>query len=169
MKTQLHAASRLKAAQQVKEEASVVSMDVPLLIRVLEIAREELKTDADLHKFVTSIVQQQATKSEPLTMEDYDIINPTPTEVEAAEKWSQPITDSIEKDTTKQKPPEGLFTESADAIARGLKKIHPDLSGAVSSLNFYRNRAGKNLNEAEGRKLDQALDKLRNLYPESKE
>ena len=41
--------------KQVKEEADakdVVSMDIPLLIRVLEFIREDVKTDMDLHRVV---------------------------------------------------------------------------------------------------------------------
>lgn len=74
-----------------------------------------------------------------------------------ADKWSQKVTDKV-----KTHPPEGLFTESADAIARGLKKLHPDLKSAMNALTFYINRAGKNLtNEAN---LEKAKDKLRKLY-----
>lgn len=49
-----------------------VVLDVPLLIRLLELAREEIKTDADLHHVVTSMLQLK--NQGVLTMNDYDKI-----------------------------------------------------------------------------------------------
>jgi hypothetical protein len=50
----------------------VVHLDVPLFIRLIELAREEVKQDADLHDIaekVISISQQRVA-----TMADYDSI-----------------------------------------------------------------------------------------------
>jgi hypothetical protein len=54
-------------------------------------------------------------------------------------KWSGDV-------KAKKHPPEGLFAEgSASAIVKWLKSAHTDKAGAMSALNFYINRAGKNL------------------------
>lgn len=51
-----------------------VTVDVPLLIRMLEHAREDLKDDAELHVFTTSILDSSK-NTEVLTMEHWpDII-----------------------------------------------------------------------------------------------
>ena len=59
----------------VKEEADakdVVTMDIPLLIRVLEFIREDVKTDMDLHRVVENLIDLRT--EGVLTMEDYDEI-----------------------------------------------------------------------------------------------
>lgn len=53
-----------------------VSVDVPLLIRLLEYAREDAKTDMDLHDVAERLIKlSQAGRT--LTMHDYDNICPT--------------------------------------------------------------------------------------------
>ena len=70
-------------------------------------------------------------------------------------------TDNV--DTT-WSPPEGFFKQTPDKIANGLKATHKDLKSAMGSLNFYINRAGKNLDPAAKHRLQLAKDKLSSLY-----
>jgi len=49
----------------------IVSMNVPLFIRMLELAREDIKTDADLHKIVEKVIIASKEKG-LLTMQDYN-------------------------------------------------------------------------------------------------
>ena len=49
------------------------TVDVPLLIRLLEFAREDAKTDMDLHHATENIIRLSAT-GKMLTMSDYDEI-----------------------------------------------------------------------------------------------
>lgn len=51
----------------------VLKINVPLFIRLLEYAREDAKTDMDLHK-VTENVISLSKSSRSLTMNDYDVI-----------------------------------------------------------------------------------------------
>lgn len=51
-----------------------ITMDVPLLIRLLELAREDIKTDAQLHEVVTRIIDLSKTNVEILGMEQYSQI-----------------------------------------------------------------------------------------------
>jgi hypothetical protein len=51
----------------------VIKLDVPLFIRLLEYAREDAKTDMDLHD-VTEKIIAAASKGQTLTMSDYDMI-----------------------------------------------------------------------------------------------
>jgi len=57
-----------------KEDTSgdVISLDVPLLIRILEAAREDIKNDVELHKFVENMIK--ISDRGVLTMKDYDDI-----------------------------------------------------------------------------------------------
>lgn len=65
---------------------------------------------------------------------------------------------------TKWKSPEGLFTKSADEIAKVLHSQSNDLKQAMSRLQFYMNRAGKNLSKEEMDKLNSVEPKLRKLF-----
>jgi hypothetical protein len=62
--------------EEVAEGIDIVLLDVPLMIRLLEYAREEASSDVDLHNLATRLI----TKSnkwknwKPLTMKDYDTI-----------------------------------------------------------------------------------------------
>lgn len=47
-----------------------VQLDVPLFIRLLELSREEIKNDADIHDLAQIIIEKSKTKT--LTMADYD-------------------------------------------------------------------------------------------------
>jgi len=51
----------------------VVKMDVPLLIRMLEYAREDAKTDMDLHKVAENLIQLSK-EGKTLDMSDYNSI-----------------------------------------------------------------------------------------------
>jgi hypothetical protein len=51
----------------------VVSMDIPLLIRLLEYAREDANSDMDLHS-VTENMIGLSDQGRTLTMNDYDAI-----------------------------------------------------------------------------------------------
>ena len=77
----------------------------------------------------------------------------------ATKKWSAKVT------TDSTHPEAGLFNKSASTIARSLasKKVSPKGPGSgMRMLNFYINRAGKNLSE--GRKAE--LKKAKTLLSE---
>ena len=72
-------------------------------------------------------------------------------------KWSA----DVEKKWT---PKEGIFTEGAKKIAKYLKSESDSLKQAMGRLDYYINRAGKNLSEAEKAKFEKAKEKLHKLY-----
>ena len=51
----------------------IITVDVPLFIRLLEYAREDAKTDMDLHK-VTENILALSEEGKTLTMDQYDEI-----------------------------------------------------------------------------------------------
>ena len=68
----------LRAQMQEAEEPSqeenpidIISVDVPLFIRMLEFAREDASTDMDLHDLAQKAIKMNS-KGEPLTMMHYD-------------------------------------------------------------------------------------------------
>jgi len=52
--------------------ADIVQLDVPLFIRLLELAREDVKQDADLHDVAEAVIK--LSQQGPVTMADYDKI-----------------------------------------------------------------------------------------------
>ena len=86
-----------------------------------------------------------------------------------AKKWSQYVTQhsnalDLERDVFTWNDPRKIarsLKKSAEASAR--RKAGPYQS-AVSMLNFYINRAGKNLDENQKKILDQASQELRKLF-----
>lgn len=65
---------------------------------------------------------------------------------------------------TKWNPPEGLFLQDAETIAKTLADSSTDLKQAMSRLNFYMNRAGKNIKPSRRKILNKAKDLLRKKY-----
>ena len=85
-----------------------------------------------------------------------------------ARKWSSHVTQTSDALDLRQ----GVFKKAPKAIARSLKssaehsrrrKSDPFRS-AMSMLNFYINRAGKNLSAAQKRRLQDAKGALRDLF-----
>ena len=57
--------------QEYPNPADVITMDVPFLIRILELVQEDVEGDAALHEVATRLVQKSQDGG-VLTMEDYD-------------------------------------------------------------------------------------------------
>jgi len=54
------------------DKKDTITFDIPLLIRVLELAREDVKSDMDLHRVVERLIDIRSRGT--LTMDDYDFI-----------------------------------------------------------------------------------------------
>lgn len=54
------------------DKKDTVTLDIPLIIRVLELAREDLKSDMDLHRVVEKLIEIR--NKGTLTMDDYEFI-----------------------------------------------------------------------------------------------
>ena len=66
---EIAAQTRLQMADQI----DTVTVDIPLLIRLLEHAREDVKSDAQLHEVVTRIIKQSKVNA-VLTMDHYESV-----------------------------------------------------------------------------------------------
>ena len=64
---------KLEAVENPKDK---VTLDVPLLIRLLEYAREDAKTDMDLHDLTEKLVAMGSEGGRTLSMSDYDQLVP---------------------------------------------------------------------------------------------
>jgi tRNA(adenine34) deaminase len=83
----------------------------------------------------------------------------------ATKKWSA----KVHSDSTH--PEEGLFNKSASEVAKALasKRVSPKgPASGMRMLNFYINRAGKNLSKERHAELEKAKEKLSNIIAKQK-
>ena len=64
------------------DKEDTITFDIPLLIRMFEYAREDAKTDMDLHKVVEKLIKIR--KKGTLTMKDYKFVTSIREEVQSA-------------------------------------------------------------------------------------
>lgn len=57
-----------------KDPKDTVEMEVPLLLRLLEMVREEVKSDEELHVVVENLLTESKSSDTPLTMDHYSSI-----------------------------------------------------------------------------------------------
>lgn len=69
----------------------IVKMDVPLFIRLLELAREDVKQDADLHDVAEAVIK--LSQDGIVTMADYDHI------VNFMKKQGEPSSEEPQQDS----------------------------------------------------------------------
>jgi len=113
--------------------------------------------------------RQEKSSARILQLEDKAIEEPSmatkKTTKTATSKWSAKV------DTDSTHPGEGLFNQSAPAIAKALasKKVSPKgPASGMRMLNFYINRAGKNLPESRHSELERAKTLLSEIITKQK-
>lgn len=73
---QINAKKRLEADELIESDIIVpdtVQMNVPLFLRLMELSKESIKTDAQLHELLERLLDSQS-KHDVLTMNQYDFI-----------------------------------------------------------------------------------------------
>jgi hypothetical protein len=84
-------------------------------------------------------------------------------------KWSRKVTEhsnalDLEKDVFKKKDPKKIAESLKQSAEHSKRKKTSSYQSAMSMLNFYINRAGKNLTKKEKQPLEKAKDELRKLF-----
>lgn len=87
-------------------------------------------------------------------------------------KKKEPWVQNVKETSFAMDLPAGIFTKSAPTIARELKKAvlasnrtkGTKFQSAMSMLNYYINRAGKNLTPEDKQRLEQAKIALRKIF-----
>ena len=107
------------------DTVDTVSLDVPLLLRVLEFARESVQDDMGLHDVAERMIAMS--KEGPLTMDDYDNI------VGDVEALPAPV-DEVSNKT---------LSSYTDKAAKERDAYHPDRNkDAESARKYYNRKAG---------------------------
>jgi hypothetical protein len=84
-------------------------------------------------------------------------------------RWSARVTKEsnaldLEKDIFKSKDPKRIASSLKKSAETSHRRKTSPFQSAMSMLNFYENRAGKNLSKAEKEPLEKAKNELRKLY-----
>ena len=92
-----------------------------------------------------------------------------PAKKSAKKKWSKKVTQSsnamdLEKDVFKQKNPKEIAESVKHSAEKSKRKKEGPFQSAMSVINFYENRAGKNLEGGQKKVLDKSKEELRKLY-----
>ncbi len=83
--------------------------------------------------------------------------------------WSGPVTKhsnalDLEAGVFTWKDPKKIARSLGNSAEQSSRRKGTPLQSAMSMLNFYLNRGGKNLSSAQKRTLEQAKEELRKLY-----
>ena len=92
----------------------------------------------------------------------------------APKKWSKKVTETsdamdLEKDVFKSKNPKAIAESVKRSAEKSKRKKAGPFQSAMSMINFYENRGGKNIDAAQKKVLDKAKEELRKLYGKDKE
>ena len=93
----------------------------------------------------------------------------TQTRKKPVRRWSATVTQTsnaldLEKDIFKSKDPDKIATSLKHSAEASQKRKASPFQSAMSMLNFYENRAGKNLSKKQKAPLEKAKKKLRKLF-----
>jgi tRNA(Arg) A34 adenosine deaminase TadA len=142
-------------------------MNHPLLNHRVEVTPGLLSEEAGTLLTTFFRARRRNNKTPPLSIETPEstpIPAPEPPPM-ATKKWSAKVT------TDSTHPHEGLFNEDAETIAKELVKPEVSPKGPASGmrmLNFYINRAGKNLPKSRLQELEKAKSILSELIASQK-
>lgn len=84
-------------------------------------------------------------------------------------KWSAKVTEhsnamDLDKDIFKSKDPDKIARSLKHSAEESDRRKASPFQSAMSMLNFYENRAGKNLTKTQRAPLEKAKNKLRKLF-----
>jgi hypothetical protein len=91
------------------------------------------------------------------------------TQKKSSEQWSATVTKhsnalDLEPDVFKSKDPHRIALSLKRSAERSKRRKGTPYQSAMSMLNFYINRAGKNLPQKQKRVLERAKDDLRDVF-----
>jgi hypothetical protein len=97
-----------------------------------------------------------------------------PAKKSAPKKWSRGITETsnamdLEKNIFKSRDPKKIAASVKRSAEQSKRKKAGPFQSAMSMINFYENRGGKNITAAQKKVLDKSKKELRNLFGREEE
>ena len=139
---------QFESVQEETDKKDTVTMDIPLLIRVLELAREDIKSDMDLHKVVEKLINIR--DKGMLTMDDYDYIAKLKEEYELQEgQFKRGVIDREEDARLNKMTTLKKFRADADARTKKHDAIEKNSGGMTSAIDRLQAHMNKEETELE--------------------
>ncbi len=96
-------------------------------------------------------------------------IKKTASKKSAPKKWSKSVTEhsdamDLEHDIFKSKDPKKIAASVKKSAEESKRKKAGPFQSAMSMINFYENRGGKNISAAQKKILDKSKEELRKLF-----
>lgn len=139
------------------DKKDMVCFDIPLLIRVLEFTREDMKTDIELHNMVERLINMRETY--PLTMKEYDAITSNLVKEEVLDEVKKPRTTALEKwrkaakerENKHNQTPTGDMKGAIDRLEKHLNKEEVEQIDEISksTLSSYKDKSSASLKNAQ--------------------
>ena len=140
---------QFESVQEETDKKDTVTFDIPLLIRVLELAREDIKSDMDLHKVVEKLINIR--DKGMLTMDDYDYIAKLKEEYELQEgQFKRGVIDREEDARLNKMTTLKKFRADADARTKkhdAIEKNSGGMTSAIDRLQAHMNKEETELHE----------------------
>ena len=134
-----------EASKEEEEEdpIDIITMDVPLFIRVLEYSKEDAKTDMDLHDLAEKAIA--ATKQQGmLSMDDYDMLVGELKQIGMAEAEEEGYSQFLKTDDNPEGKTKGLDTATMNKILMNvIKDIQESKPGLWANIHAKRKRGEK--------------------------
>lgn len=92
----------------------------------------------------------------------------------APKKWSKSVTEhsdamDLEADVFTSKDPKKIAASVKRSAEKSMRKKAGPFQSAMSMINFYENRGGKNISAAQKKVLDKSKQELRKLFGREEE
>jgi len=92
----------------------------------------------------------------------------------APKKWSKKVTEhsnamDLEKDVFKQTDPKKIAESVKRSAEKSKRRKAKPFQSAMSMINFYENRGGKNISAEQKKILDESKNELRKLFGREEE
>ncbi len=130
------------------DKADIISLDIPLMIRMLELAREDVKDDMELHRITERLISIR--NKGTLTMDDYDFIagiKKLKEEIEAMAEGRMKDIATNDSENKRLNKLTSLDRFRAGAAAR--EKKHSDTEKKSGGMTSAIDRLEKHLNKEE--------------------
>lgn len=130
------------------DKADIISLDIPLMIRMLELAREDVKDDMELHKITERLIEIR--NKGTLTMSDYDFIAGIKKLKEEIEGMAEGRMKDIATNSSENKRLNKLTSlDRFRAGAAAREKKHSDIEKKSGGMTSAIDRLEKHLNKEE--------------------
>jgi hypothetical protein len=150
-----------KPVKEAVDKADTVTVDIPLMIRLLEYAREDAKTDMDLHKVVENLINMRSEGT--LSMDHYDSIVNVKSMKEEVEQIDELDKATLTSYATKARADAEKLTKQGDAASK-----RSSTKSLQTAYDKYKKAAKRTMGagsaESKARlKEDEQLDELKKI------